>query len=340
MRVKAGAVLQFTGLMAKLLESGTTADRALRLCRDMGKGTLRGLCDRIHGELRRGRSFAETLKDCGVFPPLYGALAEIGEATGTSAAVFRHLAVYLGRKQKGRHKIQGALAYPAFVLFAAASLCAALFVFVLPRMKEIFTAFGAGRAEESVGGMYRSVMILALVLAALVFLAAGIFCLYRFSESAAYFFDRLILRLPFAGAFVTAVNIRDFFFAMELCAQSGMNVKEALGVSGAALGNRAYRAEILETEAAVGRGESIAAAFDKPLFPSYVGAWLGVGESTGEVETTFSRIREFFEDEAERRRETLMGLAEPVLILAAGIIILVLVINLVIPLYELYGGAL
>ncbi|MDR2181208.1 MAG: type II secretion system F family protein, partial [Treponema sp.] len=163
---------------------------------------------------------------------------------------------------------------------------------------------------------------------------------HRFSVSAACFFHRLHQPIPLAGALVTAVNTRDFFFAMELCARSGMNVREAIAASGAALGNRAYRAEILETKTAVERGESIAAAFDKRRFPSCVGAWLGAGESTGEVETTFSRIREFFEDEAGRRSETLTGLAEPVLILATGIIILVLVINLVIPLYELYGGVL
>jgi type II secretory pathway component PulF len=338
MHIKEDVIVRFSALMEKLLESGTTAASALKLCREMEKGKLRELCDFLYGNLRQGKSFAQTIKSCGLFPHLYCALAEIGEKTGTSAVVFKRLSVYLAQKQRDRRKIEGALAYPAFVLMCAVLGTAALFVFVLPRMNEIFSAFGGDAVEKHISGMYRSVTIFAVMFGVLILGAALVFCARRFFPAAALFIDKITLLFPFVGPFLVSVNTRDLFFAMELCGKSGMNIRQALEVSSKALKNSAYRKETEAVEKAASRGESIARAFCRWCFPACVSSWLLLGESTGQNEEVFFQIREFFEDRVDRSREVLMGLAEPVLILAAGIIIFILVINLVVPLYELYGG--
>lgn len=338
-------VLEFTEIMAALLAAENTVASALELCRSMSgqNHKLKNLCAVLLEGVRKGEGFHQSLSRCASsFPPLYQGLVRVGEKTGTIAEVFQRLAGYLATGKTVKHKIQGALIYPACVLGAAFAGSAAVLVAVVPRMVEIFSVFSTAdnTFADSIAGMYRTVYLMIGLLALAV---AGVIVLLviRRSPTAALYFDKLVLRLPFVGSLVTAMDTLDLFFAMELCGKAGMNVADALAESQAVVRNRAYAQSATAVHEAVLRGEKISAAFaDNKTFPPVVGTWLAVGEKTGQAALVFGRIRTYFEQAVETRSGRLLGLLEPVLILVAGIIVLLLIVQFVVPLYSLYGAVL
>lgn len=338
-------IREFTGIMAALLASGNTVASSLELCGGMGGSSgnkLAELCAFLLEGIRKGEHFSGCLTRCAhSFSPLYVALAGIGEKTGSTAEVFKRLGSYLATSKKIRTKVGGTLFYPVFVLASAMIGSVLILFFVMPRMAEIFSVFSAGGNAVDMGGMYTSIYLLVSITLCM---GAGIFfltALHRHSRRAAVKVDTFLLRLPFAGAFLTALESLDFCFALELCSRTGMNVAASLGEAQKVLRNRAYAHAVATVKESVSAGGNLSEAFlSRSVFPLVIGQWIAVGEQTGETEMVFTHLRNFFEETVDSFTERFLGSLEPVLMLLTGLVVLFLVLQFVLPLFSLYGAVL
>ena len=338
-------IREFTGIMAALLASGNTVTTALQLCKGMGgsaTSNLAELCGLLLDGIYKGELFSSCLlRSTPSFPPLYVALTGIGEKTDTTAEVFKRLGSYLGTSKKIRTKIQGTLFYPIFVLSSALAGSVLILLFVMPRMAEIFSAFSVSGNVIDMGSMYTSIYVM---IAVTVFIGAGFLILslfHRRSGSAALALDRILLRLPFLGNFLIALESMDFCFALELCSRTGMNIAVSLGEARHVLRNKAYAHAVAEIqETAVAGGSLSQALLSHPIFPAVIGQWLAVGEKTGEAEMVFVHLKNFFEETIDSFTGRFLSALEPVLMLLTGLIVLFLVLQFVLPLFSLYGAVL
>ncbi|MDL2228717.1 type II secretion system F family protein [Treponema sp. OttesenSCG-928-L16] len=334
-------VLEFTEIMAALLKSGNTIQDSLSLCASMTSPKTKKLCEGFLEGIRRGEAFHRVLRNYdSSFSPLYQTLVRLGEKTGSAAGVFERMSVYLRTERKMRRKISNALMYPALVLSAAFAGCIGIAVFILPRMAELFSAFEAGGAVPGeMAGLYRLLWLSPLLLGIAAVLTAALLLVRKKSCRAASALDRLILTVPVIGSFLLSMHTLDFAFAMEMLTGAGITVTNALRESAAVVRNRAFRNALLDVYTSILAGTALSAAFmERRIFPAYIGTWVHVGERTGSVEAVFSRIRDFFQNDIEYNSERLMNLLEPALILLAGVIVLVLVVQFVLPLFSLYGA--
>jgi type II secretory pathway component PulF len=337
-------ILEFTDIMAALLTAGNTLPGSLELCRAMGgsDSKLSRLCGLLVEGIRKGERFSEALLRGGSsFSSLYEAMMRIGEKTGRMADVFKRLTVYLKTEKRIRTKVHSALFYPVCVLVSALAGAVLVLLFVMPRMAEIFAAFTVetgGDMAEHIAGMYTSVYAVTAVLAGVVFTAIVILLLYRRSAKAALVLDRMALRLPFMGAFITALESLDFCFTMELCSSAGMNAAVSLEAARKVARNRAYARAVAELREEVLAGNQLSRAFlERPVFPPIMGRWLAVGERTGEAGMVFMYIKTFFEETVDTAVERFLSGLEPLLIVITGLIVLGLIVQFVMPLFDLYG---
>jgi type II secretory pathway component PulF len=344
-------VLEFTNIMSLLLSSGNTVASSLQLCRSIGlvqnqsKTKIGRLCDVISEGIVKGEQFFESLKRCGSsFPKLYTALVRIGEKTGTITEIFSRLSIYLNTSRTIKSKIFNALVYPFIVLTAAILGTIALLIFVLPRMVEIFSVFSNDTditLAENINTMYRSVYIFLGFFSLLFLVIVAALILRKTSKSAAYYIDVLLLKAPFIGAFFTALETQDLFFAMELCERSNINAAESLREAATVVRNNAFAEAVNSVYQEIIKGEKISAAFLRnTIFPEYIGTWLTVGEQTGQARTVFHHIHNYFEQSIETTTSRLLNTLEPALILLVGLIILMLLVQFVLPLFSLYGAVL
>jgi len=335
-------ILEFTDIMANLLQAGLTLQGALELCKSISINTRTSvLSQTILNGLNRGMPFYEVLKIyTSSFSPLYRSLIRLGEKTGSVGAVFSRMSSYLRAEKKIRGKLGNILWYPLLILGIAVIGCFGIIFYVMPRMTDIFSAFNNNITETNItlDNIYRSLRISLGVIIIIAITAFSIFIFRRMSKSFAFFIDSAILSFPLIGYFIKSLQTLDFSFAMEMLTGSGITVNNALKESAAVVTNRAFSNAILEVYEKILRGEKLSSSFlDNKAFPEYIGTWMAVGEKTGAVEPVFSQIRTFFQTDVEHGSERLMGMIEPALTLLIGIIVLILIIQFVLPIFSLYG---
>ncbi|QQO10742.1 type II secretion system F family protein [Breznakiella homolactica] len=336
-------ILEFTEIMASLLQSGVTIQDGLDLCRSIAGGQKTAeLAEGLLQGVRRGVPFHRVLKMYAPsFSPLYQSLVRLGEKTGSVAGVFVRLGSYLRSERMLRGKLGNAMLYPMLILFIAAAGCLGILFYVMPRMSEIFSAFNTGSGDDlglEIGRIYTSLWISLGFFAAVLAFAALVLIFRKKSPHFLLFTDRIILSLPVIGPFVRSVQTLDFSFAMEMLTGSGIVVSTALRESASVVSNRAFGRAIESVHGMLLRGEKLSAAFKAHgEFPEYIGTWIAVGERTGAVEPVFSQIREYFQGTVDHSSEKMMGMIEPVLTLLIGIIVLILVVQFVLPVFSLYG---
>ena len=138
-------VTVFTADLALLLRTGARINEALELlAADAGGGRLRPLLAELVRRIRSGESFAEAIaKHPETFPPIYGALVQVGEAASALPAALESLAVGRQRAEALKRKLSDALRYPAFLLLGAGAVLLFFLLAVLPQFANVFRDFDA-----------------------------------------------------------------------------------------------------------------------------------------------------------------------------------------------------
>ena len=142
----------FTRDLALLLKAGARLDDALELlASDDDVGRLRSTVGKVRAALLSGESFADAVGAHPVlFPPMYVALARVGEVSGTLDQVLEAVGAERARAEQMRRKLTDAMQYPAFVLIAAVGVMLFFILFVLPQFSAVLQDFG-GNSDTALG---------------------------------------------------------------------------------------------------------------------------------------------------------------------------------------------
>lgn len=345
-RFGAKTVLLFTDVFSALLSSGLSVQDALSMVAEIGGGRgVRQLARELHTEVMHGSRLYDALSLFpSTFSPLYRGLARLGEKTGNASDVFRRISEYLHKADEIKSRSTNALVYPMFVLVFALLLCVALVTVLLPRMSDMLMQFGSKETLAVITRIHTMYRSLIFVLCAAVLVSAGICTLaffYRRKTTCKAVLDRLLLHIPVLGSFVTSKQTLDFAFAMELLSAAGRTITDSLQDAALSVSNLCYRSAIQLVYEELEKGRLLSAAFESvPVFPPYVATWIKVGERSGDVSGVFAQIRAYFQQSHERMLAKLYAWIEPALIFVAGLLILFLVVNFVIPMFTMYGTVL
>jgi general secretion pathway protein F len=149
-------------------------------------------------------------------------------------------------------------------------------------------------------------------------------------------FDALLLRLPLVAKLVRGSNTARFTRTLSILSGSGVPVLEGLRIS----------AEVVTS---VPMREAVEAAADRVREGAPIGKSLGVagyfppicihlissGEASGELEMMLTRAALNQEREMDGLIAALLGILEPALIVGMGVIVLVIVLAILLPIFEL-----
>ena len=347
-------VLDFTGMMALLIESGLSLRDALEVFTSADKQSPAGrLGNELSRLIRRGVSFAGAVASMeDTFPPMYRGMVRVGDRVGSVERIFPRLSEYLLGQKQLRERIAAALTYPLFVLTLAVLGTLGLVFCVMPRLETIFGGFGgeqAARIQANIRVIKALLLCLAWGIAAPALAFAGLRLFGKAGKADGGGvcgrnllldrMDRLLLKLPLAGGFIAAWESLNFSFAMEVLSGGGVPVEAALREASAVLGNAACRHALGRIRERVINGGSLSGAFMREgIFPAYLERWLAVGERSGQTERVFAQIRAYFQEEINRRTARLLLIIEPALIAVIGAVILGLVAGIVLPLFSMYGS--
>lgn len=336
-------VLLFTQVMHSLLSSYLSLQNALTVCKEILTGQKeKAFVENVLKTVNEGKKFSHALaeykKD---FSPLYISLISIGEESGTLAQVFGHLSIYLKAKKNMRRKIIQALLYPCLVLFTAVAVVIILTVFVMPRLEGIFEAFEvsssdmAGQILKIKSRFILTVIIMSLFVLFFIISAT----LRKVNEKAAYLIDSILLKIPVVNNLVLTMQMNDFSFAMKLLSDSHYPLVRSLLEAEHVLDNRKMKKAVSGACKSIMDGQKVGEAFEREmLFPKYFTVWVKIAEENGNTSEAFGEISDYYQNENENILESVTQAAEPVFIIITGAIIISIILQFVIPVFNLLGA--
>jgi len=138
-------IVIFTRQLSTLIDADMPLAEGLRtLARQFEKPTLRKIISEISDDVEGGSALSSALSvHPQYFSSFYIKLVQSGEVSGKLHEALLYLANHLERSQEINSKIKGALAYPAFVVFALIVVTGIMVVYVLPQLLAIFKDVGA-----------------------------------------------------------------------------------------------------------------------------------------------------------------------------------------------------
>ncbi len=330
----------WTRQLAGLVGSGLPLERALTaLAEEADDDRQRHLLATLRAEVNAGSTFARALaQHPREFSDIYCAVIGAGESSGGLAEVLDSLADDLEQRQALRAKLIGAALYPAIVTVIAIVIVLFLVGYVVPQVASVFA--GTKRALP-----FLTVAMLALsdvvrnygwaLLGGLVLLAFGARAALaqpRLREK----FDAAWLRLPLVGKLARGYNAARFAGTLAMLAGAGVPILKALQAAAETLNNRALRADALDALVLVREGAPLASALaQKKRFPGLVAMFARLGEQTGQLPTMLQRAATQLGTEVQRRAMQLATVLEPLLIVAMGGIVMLIVLAVLMPIIQL-----
>jgi general secretion pathway protein F len=329
-----------TRQIASLLTAGLPLGETLSVLTEQSeRDYVRELMAAIRGEVLGGHSFANALSEHPRdFPEIYRALVAAGEHTGKLGLVLSRLADYIEQRNALKQKIVLAFTYPAIVTLIAFGIVTFLLSYVVPQVVNVFASTKQTLPFLTIAMMALSGFVRNWWWAGLISVAV----LSWFIKSLLarpgprMAFDRWLLTAPLLGKLVRGYNTVRFASTLAILTAAGVPILRALQAAGETLSNRAMSANVEDAIIRVREGTSLSRALGNTrTFPPVLVHLIRSGEATGDVTTMLDRAAEGESGELERRTMFLTSLLEPLLILAMGGVVLVIVLAVMLPIIEL-----
>ncbi len=330
----------FTRQLASLLEAGLPLEQAFTaLLEQAERQYVRDLVASIRSEVMGGSSMSDALaRHPRDFQEIYRALVASGEQIGQLSRVLSRLADYIERRNALVQKVKLAFTYPAIVTVVAFLIVIFLLTYVVPQIVSVF----ANTKQKlplltvimlAISDFVRSygfVMLGALV-------AAGVIVRKMLQNPDVKLrWHTWLLTAPLYGKFERSLNTSRFASTLAITTGSGVPILRALETSRDTLSNVAMRQLVEQASDSVREGASLARSLSaQKHFPPMLIHMIRAGEITGELPAMLDRAASAQESDLERRTLTIAGLLEPMLILAMGVVVLLIVLAVLMPIIEI-----
>jgi general secretion pathway protein F len=330
----------FTRQLASLLEAGLPLEQAFTaLLEQAERAYMRDLIASIRAEVMGGASFSSALsRHPRDFAEIYRALVSSGEQIGQLARVLARLADYIERRNALVQRVRLAFTYPAIVTVVAFAIVIFLLTYVVPQIVSVF-------ANTKQKLPFLTIMMLGVsnftraygIYVGLAIVGAWFMWRRALQNHALKLrWHAWLLDAPVYGRFERSLNTARFASTLAITTGSGVPILRALETSRDTLSNVAMKGLVEDATASVREGASLARALSaQKYFPPMLVHMIRAGEITGELPAMLERAADSQQADLERRALTIAGLLEPVLILAMGLVVLLIVLAVLMPIIEI-----
>jgi general secretion pathway protein F len=334
------ALAIWTRQLAGLVGSGLPLERALTALTDEASDPRqRELLAHLRAEVNAGSPFARALAGAPrEFDDVYRAVVGAGEQSGQLGLVLDKLADDLEERQELRGKLIGASLYPAIVSLVAVVIVVFLVTYVVPQVASVFAGGKRALPLLTVWMLATSAFVRSWGWLVALGLAGGIATLLvmRRNEAFRERFDAFWLTLPLIGRLARGYNAARFAGTLAMLAGAGVPILKALQAASETLSNRAMRGDAMAALVQVREGAPLASALSgKKRFPGLLAMFARLGEQTGQLPLMLQRAANQLGAEVQRRAMSLATILEPLLIVAMGGIVMVIVLAVLLPIIQL-----
>ncbi len=329
--------------MSTLFESQVSALKIFKLIgAEAENPTLRKHMIEIVDDLQGGASISAALsKHPSIFSDFYVNMIKSGEESGHIDQAFSYLADYLDRNYEVNSKAKNALIYPAFVIFTFIAVMVLMFTVIVPKIGVIIKESGQEIPFYTKVVFWVSDLFVHnwvyMIMGLIVFIASVVW--YSRTEEGARWISNTRLDVPYVGELYKKLYLSRFSDNMSAMVLSGIPMLKALEVTSAVIDNQVYKEVLDEAMVKVKAGQALSLALsERKEMPGILVQMVKVGEESGELGNIMKTMSKFYQREVINAVDTLVGLIEPVMIVALGVGVGILLASVLMPIYNIAGG--
>jgi len=272
------------------------------------------------------------------FSRLYVYMVRAGETGGSLPEILKKLAEYLEKAEELRRKVIAALYYPIAVIVVAILVAIFIFIFGVSQFQQIYEGMGSKLPPATMALINLKEVIMSrwyLILIGFAALSYG--TQYYFSTAKGeQVKDAVMLHIPVMGPLFQRLAIARFARTMATLYSGGVPILHALELVAGSMGNSIMEKVVLNAAKKVKEGESITGPLrESGVFTKMAVSIIASGEESGTLDVMLGEISDFYESQVDVMLRALVGLLEPLIIVAVGIFVGALIFALGMPLFNL-----
>jgi type IV pilus assembly protein PilC len=340
-KVKPKSLQIFSRQFATMIEAGLNVVASLVILEEQTADVaLQIVVRQLREDVEAGLLLSQAMaKHPRVFSRLFIAMVEAGEAAGILDVVLDRVAFQIEKETQIKRRIKGAMIYPTMVLIFATLVLIGMLMFLVPIFVNIFDQLGGQlptltQYVVKASNVLRNDWFIVFPL-----MGGSIWGIRRYkqTETGRQQWDRIKLRLPMKiGDVVLKVTMARFTRTLSTLVAAGVDIIKALEITGQTAGNWVVEEALASVRARVHEGVPIAQPLlENPVFPAMVSQMVKIGEETGELEKMLGKIADFYEDEVDASIQSLTSIVEPIMMIAVGCVVGVIIIAMYLPMFKM-----
>ncbi len=341
-KVKTKHKVVFTRQMATLIKAGLPVASALNSSMSQVEDKrMKAVIFKLSKSVEGGTSFSESLAQFPEnFNTIYVSMVQAGEASGNLEITMERLALQLEKEAEITSKVKGALIYPAIVMVVILLVMGFMMTSVVPQIAELYKSFNKPLPWITSALMFMSDLITKwwfITLPAVAAIIYGIMSYFR-TPTGKKNIARAKITMPPANQLFIKMYMARFARTLGSLVASGIPILESLKLVSDSLNNEILKAEVEILAEEVKSGRALSEALQKTeYFLPLVSQMIKVGEDSGTMSEMLDRLASFYENEVDQAVKNISTIIEPALIVVMGGMVVLMIIGILYPVYNLVG---
>ena len=330
----------FTKQMSALLSAGTPIEKCLvLLSKQSSNSKFSQILLSVNEDITEGNSLSSSMKKYpSIFDEIYTSTIYAGETSASLSEVFHDLSIYLDKEAKIRSQVVGALIYPAVLFFVSIAVIYALLSYVLPQVVEQFVSSNV-ELPLLTQTLLAFSEVFPIIIASTLLILIGIYVVQITNiipQKYQLMISKYFLFIPLIGPIILYDQTARFCSSMRLMTKAGLNTIDSLQIAQNTFKNKYLKSQVEKVVNKVIAGTSISKAFAQvQIFPEVFQQLLSSGDLGSQVSEMFEKTKEFLDQEVDTRRNLLLTLLQPIVILTMGVFVMLIVLSIMLPLLQM-----
>jgi type IV pilus assembly protein PilC len=326
--------------ISTLFEAQVSAIKAFSLLASNADSVdLKIILNEVVNDIQSGSSISGALaKHPKAFSEFYVNMVKAGEESGKLNQTFSYLADYLERQYELTSKTKNALIYPAFVVVVFITVMALMFVLVIPKLSQLikdsgqdiplYTQIVIGTSDFLVDyGIFLLILFVAFI---------GYVIYLSTTQKGKTYLDKIKLSMPVFGDLYQKLYLSRISDNLDTMISSGIPIVRSIEITANVTGSKVYKDIMDDASESVKSGSPLSSALGKHSeIPQLLVQMIKVGEETGQLSTILKTAARFYKREVDGAVDTLVGLIEPIMIVALGLGVGILLASILVPIYNI-----
>ena len=341
-RLTSEELYAFSDEMGMMISSGISSIQAITMMLDESEGgeekELLSDMEKVVGETG---SLSRAIEESEVFPDYFVEMAKMGETTGKMDSVLNNLAAHYSREMAISSAIRSAVTYPLMMVAMMLVIIIVLVTEIMPVFDRVFKQLGGTMDGLSAGflavGTFmkaHGVILLLILLAIVIYLI-----ILNKSNWGRARRNNLLYKSRRFKSIHSKIATSRFASAMAMTLSSGMDVMQALDVSGRIVDAPDFEEKVEKCKDSFAQSMDIGKAFSlSGIFGGLYGKMAILGAKTGNMENVLEKVATTYQEEADEEINDLIAVVEPTLVIILSVIVGIILLSVMLPLLNIMSG--